>query len=231
VKYVVWINERIIRRTYLIKNLNTKQYNKFLTIFFEDKKKAEVLIKMKSLLSFNFNLTQCTTKKLIRFHHILKTNNFEYDLYTEKLFDICDHKYITQYNYSKLLCYIKDLNDFEKRILKIRWGPGNHKTIKKNVNAHYVKHPLSNNEKEHWKYILGNVNQHTYELYAINSFYKLKNVIVHTDGVNVFLSGFYNNVFIIGRYCDAVFGISSCYYVESGEKLGRYSGKCFEIIF
>ena len=121
---------------------------------------------------------------------------------------------------------IKDIeNNFN---FNIKWGPGNHKNIAININEHFKKHVLSE-EGKYWFKILDKIDYTSYQKYAIDSFYKMKKVIIHTNGVDVYLSGFYGNIFIIGRYDNNIFGISSCYYVESGEKLGRYKGLCLQL--
>ena len=188
-----------------------------------------------------------TVSELIKLNKIVLNNKLSLELVI-KIFDRFKTINITEYNVNKLSLYLRDINKFNK--LNIKWGPGNHKSITNNINEHFNKHVLSE-EGEHWHKILNKMNckstnsanknccildkgnlkvsLKSYEKYAIDSFNKMKNVIIHTDGVNVHLSGFYNNIFIIGRYDNETFGISSCYYVETGEKSGRYKGLCLKL--
>jgi hypothetical protein len=116
---------------------------------------------------------------------------------------------------------------FQNKKLSVQWGPGNNKTKKENVYKHYLKHALSD-ENQFWELILNDINCESYMKYTIGIFYKLSRVLIHTNGTNVYMSGFYNNVFVVGRYEGDVFGISSCYYIESGEKLGRWKNVCYK---
>ena len=210
------------------------QYNNFLSMFMKNKTRAEFMLlnKMFQLFDFDSNISDIysySKNKLIKLNNISKKIPLESAI---KLFNKFNYKHITKFNYHNLLLYLRDMDNFKNHKIKITWGPGNHKNVRENVNEHYIKHVLSNvlsNEQIYWERILDTVNCESYKSYAINSFYKLKKVLVHTDGVNVYMSGFHHNVFIIGRYDGDMFGISSCYYVENGEKLGRYKGLCFKI--
>ena len=126
----------------------------------------------------------------------------------------------------KILLYLWDENK-----INIGWWACNHGNVIKNIEEHFIKHVyhVLSCEGVYWKSLLDEISCDSYKKYTIDVFYKMKNVIVHTDGINVYLSGFYDNVFIISRYHDDIFGISSCYYVENGEKNGRYKGICFEL--
>ena len=166
-----------------------------------------------------------TISELIKLNKIVSNNKLSLDI-TIKLFEKFNTINITEHNVYKLFLYSKDIeNNFG---LNIKWGPGNHKNITDNITNHFKKHVLSE-EGKYWLKILDSLDCKSYEKYAIESFYKMKDIIIHTDGTKVYLSGFYGNVFIIGRYHNNVFGISSCYYVESGEKLGRYKGFCLKL--
>jgi hypothetical protein len=147
------------------------------------------------------------------------------------LFNKIPYEKISMYNVTKLLLFVKDEYRFRNKMIDIKWGPGNNGNRMDNVKKHFIKHVLSD-EGYYWVNILNDISCKEYEQYAINIFYKMKNVIVHSDGVNVYLSGIYGNVFIVGRYDDnGLFGVSSCYYVKDGDKLGRYNDYCFEIEF
>ncbi len=178
--------------------------------------------KLNSLFEFN-KLRSYSISELIKINKIVLNNKLSLDIII-RIFD--KFKNITEYNISKLSLYLRDIDKFGN--LNIKWGPGNHKNITNNINEHFNKHVLSE-EGKYWHKILDKVNYSSYEKYAINSFHKMKNVIIHTNGVDVHLSGFYGNIFIIGRYDNDIFGISSCYYVKSGEKPGRYKGLCLEL--
>lgn len=92
-----------------------------------------------------------------------------------------------------------------------QWGVGNHATTKINVQKHYEKHILS--KRENWEsYNIYNAKD--YEMFAINTSKIIKNRMVHTNGKNVYLSGFYKNILIIGRLGnERQIAISSCYIV------------------
>ena len=220
-KYEVWLKIDKQYKYNLISKLTSKQYHNFISQFFTNKeqtthilfKKFNVLFNVNKLKSYNINelikLNKITVKSKLILDDIIK------------LFDRFNITNITEYNASKLLLYLGNINN-------IQWGPGNNKNISDNINQHFNKHVLSE-EGKYWVKLLDKIDCKLYERYAINSFDKMKNIIIHTDGINVYLSGFYNNIFIIGRYDNNIFGISSCYYVKSGEKLGRYKGLCLQL--
>lgn len=134
-----------------------------------------------------------------------------------------DLEVINTHNIQQLLDFIRDERKFVRGRIDVGWGPGNYDNPKLNLLHHYRKHILdSDAERERWKDILPILSEESYRDYAINSFYKMQRVVIHSNGKTVYLSGFYENVFIIGRYHEGIFGLSSCYYVELGEKEGRY---------
>lgn len=137
---------------------------------------------------------------------------------------------LNKQNIHSILEYVINENNFSNKSVNVGWGPGNHGDIATNIDEHYKKHVLTN-EGIHWSKLLTTMTHDSYMNYAIDSFYKMKNVIIHSNGKNVHLSGFYGNVFIVGRYHEGIFGISSCYYVENGEKNGRLQNLCFGINF
>lgn len=143
------------------------------------------------------------------------------------LFDKINYQKINMHNVKNLLLFVRDENDFIRGKKIIEWGRGNYKSVEENIKKHYEKHVLNEDEGIYW----GNVDCDDYEKYAIDNFYKMENVIVHSNGRYVYLSGFYGDVFIVGRYDDGVFGISSCYHVDGGVKNGRYKDYCFGIDF
>lgn len=176
-------------------------------------------------LSFDF-LGKYNNTELLRLHKIIEYVGIDN---TIKICSKAKINNITKYNANLLLLYINNIENFISKKIAINWGPGNYGRYEKNIDEHYKKHILSD-EGMYWSNILSELNCEYYKKYAIDSFYKMKNVIVHSNGKNVYLSGFYGNVFIVGRYDNnQTFGISSCYYVINGEKKGREKDFCFYI--
>ena len=201
--------------------LTSKQYSNFISQFFINKEQTIHILFKKFNVLFNVNkLKSYRISELIKLNKITVKSKLLLDDVIS-LFDKFNIVNITEYNANKLLLYLGNK-------INVKWGPGNHKNITNNINQHFDKHVLSE-EGKYWVKLLDKIDCKSYEQYAIDSFHKMKNVIIHTDGINVYLSGFYNNIFIIGRYHDNIFGISSCYYVKSGEKLGRYKGLCLQL--
>jgi len=222
VKYEVWLKTDNQYKYNLISKLTSKQYSNFISQFFTNKEQTTDILFKKFNVLFNVNkLNAYRISELNKLNKITVKSKLSLDDVI-RLFDKFNITNITEYNASKLLLYLRnEIND-------VKWGPGNHKNITDNINQHFNKHVLSE-EGKYWVKLLDKIDCKSYEQYAINSFDKMKNIIIHTDGINVYLSGFYNNIFIIGRYHDNIFGISSCYYVKSGEKLGRYKGLCLQL--
>jgi hypothetical protein len=207
-----------------------------------NQEKAEYLLR--NALMFDYNLEKYSYSQIRKLQTLSKDINSDVLI---ELFDNFNYEHITKHNWKNLLSY---LNDFDNKLsdvltsdnnlspmgvnvshrsvltsdnsFNVEWGSGNHKSKKENVNAHYTKHVLSS-EGDHWANLISKDKQ-SYERYAIDSFNKLKKVLVHTDGKNIYISGFLGNIFTIGRYYGDKFKLSSCYYVESGEKMGRYKG-------
>ncbi len=225
-KYEAWCHIDKHYKSNLINKLTLQQYNNFLQLFFENKLQTEQILFKKLFNLFDSdNLGVYNIKQLIKLNYIAK----HIDLIAAKqLFNIINYQQINVYNVKKLLLFLNDEHKFKSHEIDVDWGPGNHGNVHDNVNQHFIKHVLSD-EGIYWKTLLNEINCDNYKKYAIDAFYKMKNVIVHSNGFKVYLSGFYGNVFIVGRYCNELFGISSCYYVESGEKNGRYNDYCFDI--
>jgi len=222
VKYEAWLNIDKQYKYHLLSSLTTLQYENFIIQFHNNIKQTEYILfnKLYSLFDIN-DLKSYNNRELIKLHKISQKIGI-YDAI--KIFDkVILRNNISYYNVNKLLLYLNDEDNFRNKTIDIKWGPGNHKNINDNVKYHYIKHVLSKDEQ--WD----NISEEEYQQYAIDTFYKITNYLVHTDGKNVYLSGFYNNVFIIGRYHNNIFGISSCYYVKNGQKNGRYNGLCFKI--
>ncbi len=227
-KYGAWLETNKHYKSNLINKLTLQQYNNFLQLFFENKIQTEQLLfkKLFNLFDSN-NLGTYNYKQLIKLNNIANHVGLEDAI---RLFNKINYQKINKYNAKNLLLYLNDEDKFKCGKINIDWGPGNHGNINNNIAQHFIKHVLSE-EGEYWKTLLTEINYDNYKKYAIDAFYKMKNVIVHSNGFDVYMSGFYGNIFIIGRYHKWVFGISSCYYVESGEKHGRFNNYCFGIDF
>ncbi len=228
-KYVAWLNINPQYKSHILKILNELQYFNFLMLFFKNRILAEFIFykKLYHVLCLN-NIHHYSQDELIKLNKLFNVSN-NISLKLLKLSENFHvHQYINKHNIHNLLLLINDFHG--KKHIIIEWGPGNHENPIINLKAHYQKHVLSD-EGLYWKNLLSDFTLDNYKNYAIHSFYKMKKVIVHTNGKHIYLSGFYGNVFIIGRYHDNIFGISSCYYVINGEKLGRYKNKCFDIEF
>lgn len=106
----------------------------------------------------------------------------------------------------------------------IEWGPGNNGNPHNNMIKHKVKHLLELQEL-----LSSGKHIEEYIKYAVDVFYYMTDVIVHSNGRGSYMSGFFEKMFIVGRYEGEVFGISSCYLVESGIKEGRLKDECFRV--
>jgi hypothetical protein len=218
-KYVAWANIQQQYKFYHIHQLNISQFCNFLILFFRNIKLAEFVLFKKMYMLFNWdNLDEYNENELIKLYKLCKVVSLE------SAIKLVVYDNITIYNTRDILLFLRDKNKFINKEVDIKWGPGNHGNPIDNVKKHYIKHILSD-EGIYWN----NISLCDYEKFAIDSFYKMERIIVHTNGRNVYLSGFYGNIFIVGRYDGDVFGLSSCYYVENGEKKGRYKGMCFKI--
>jgi hypothetical protein len=225
VKYVAWTYIDRQYKTNLINNMTKTQYHNFLQSFFKDKELTEYILFKKMFKLFDcYDLGNYERDQLKKLNDMLKHVNI-YDM--TMLFNKINYQKINIFNVKNLLLFLRDENDFIGKKIIIGWGPGNYKNIDENIMNHYEKHVLDDEECSYW----GNVDCDSYKQYAIDNFYKMKNVIVHSNGRYVYLSGFYGDVFIVGRYDEGVFGISSCYYVAGGVKNGRYKDYCFDIEF
>jgi len=161
------------------------------------------------------------------------------------LLNKCNLDKITLYNVNDVLKYIKNYDSLISGKTKIEWGPGNHGESDKNVLMHFIKHVITDKtEGELIKNILvnnnlssnnnDNVNDYytmyqLYKNYPIMNFTKMEKITIHTNGKHTYMSGIYQNMFIVGRYTNDVFGISSCYYLFSGDKIGRHNTKCVDL--
>jgi len=141
---------------------------------------------------------------------------------------------ITPLNKSDLICLLDMRESFESRSVCIQWGPGNHGDPDLNLERHWHKHvEPDNSERPYWSKVLPDLTDpNSYGSYAVESFYQMTDVMVHTSGVGAHLSGFVGNIFIVGRLDHQVFGLSSAYVVlTSDKKGGRMKTKCFDLAF
>jgi len=229
-KYVAWLYKNHQHKNYFFSKLSSPQISQFITYYYQNKQLTEYILSKKL-----YNILNCSID--LENYDLNKLNLLANNIPIHQAILLCQTSAnITKYNANDILKFIHDKENFINKKIKIEWGPGNHKDPKLNLIEHYQKHVLSKetvpfNELAHWKSLLTDPTCESYGKYAIESFYKMQNVIVHSNGTHVYLSGFYGTVFIIGRYNGDVFGISSCYVVESGEKNGRFKYKCFDISF
>jgi hypothetical protein len=222
-KYVAWVNKDHRYKHHLFLKLSSLQISQFILIFHKNKSLAEYILlhKLYRILDDRIDFEK------YEFQELKKMNDLIQCIPIPQLVLLYDNsKNINKNNYGNLLKFIYDKQNFINQKIPIVWGPGNYKDIKTNIEEHYKKHVLCESEGQYWLQILDGM---TYEQYAIDSFYKMSHIIVHSNGKCVYLSGFYGNIFIIGRYDKDVFGISSCYYVPGGEKNGRKNDMCFKI--
>lgn len=246
-KYVAWLNDTFKYKINILSKLSLLQIKNLLILFCENRAQIEYIVthKLYGLLDMSNScdlLKQYKNSDLIKIYKLSQIINLQTIL---KMIIKIDIQRITKHNVKSILKYVDDANNFINKKVTIEWGPGNHGDTNTNINEHYKKHVLSETENQYWSLLVKNSSQSSqssqsnlstldcksYENYAIESFYKMKNVMIHSNGKGVYMSGFYGNVFIIGRYHNSVFGISSCYYVENGEKNGRLKDLCFSINF
>ena len=163
----------------------------------------------------NIKLCQIMHKKLYITKQVeIIIKKYGYHKYVNKFISVLGENIIkiTAYNVDHvfmmfILTKINKFNGFEC------WGLGNNKSIDINIQKHYEKHV--NNKEENWKDYLPNKNIECYKNFAINKCKQMKNKMVHTNGTKVYLSGFYDNILIIGRLINNKLCISSMYMVYS----------------
>jgi hypothetical protein len=252
-KYVIWMynNHKYFQSLFPLFKDNLDILPKLYSL---NKNKTHFIVTNRLIMLFNFFkfllnksnsisielLFQYTDKNLKKLNNIIsQINEEDYDNFIMLLYISALDK-ITKHNIKDLMRYVRSYSSFISCGIKIQWGVGNNKNISSNILNHYIKHTSSlSDEGIIWDKILYNQLEEItecekiklYEIYAIKSFYLMKDVIVHSNGINTYMSGFYGNIFIIGRYNGEEFGISSCYYVEGGKKFGREKDKCFSIVF
>lgn len=237
----IWVNENHIYKQKLFESMPDNYVMIFIDylIVSNDINVATHILKKRAyeLLMIPYNtLRNYTTQEMIKICKLIRLMNIEpKDMI--KILSKCELSKLTKHNINDVLKYVKNYDDMINGKLKIHWGPGNHNNIENNIYMHYIKHVVSDeNEGRMIKNIMGicdNMNENeVYELYKnypLNNFRKMEKITIHTDGRHTYLSGIYQNMFIVGRYSDDVFGISSCYYLFEGEKSKRYTTKCMNV--
>lgn len=184
-------------------------------------------------LAFEFPLSDI--KKIATLSKIIDQNKV-----VNILKSVTNPQIVTVSNVSNVSAFFDLYSDFCSKKVKIEWGIGNHSTVESNINEHYKKH-IDGNECEYWKSFLGeskalafdlerssnNVTLEMYTKFPLSNFYSMERIVLHSNGRDVHLSGFVDKFFIVGKFNSGVFSISSCYYVPSGEKKGRYATMLF----
>lgn len=182
-----------------------------------------------NLMNYRLPSIVCKYPYLINNLHII-CDKYGDNIYTNKFIEILGSNIdkITSFNINNIytifvLVYLNKFIGFKT------WGPGNNKTPDLNIIAHYNKHVVDN-KNENWKKYLNRLNVDEYKNFAINISQFMTNKIVHTNGVKVYLSGFYNDVLIIGRLDrNKNLGISSCYIVSDNSynaKIQSFLNNC-----
>lgn len=226
-KYEAWVRQNHKHKNALILSLSTNQLSIFISWFEIDSDKATYILNKRLGKLFDLPVTLLNQYEKRYFRQIYML--FDY-ISKEEIITIlpyCNLDKITKYNIRDVIRYFLDYDNLRNGIISIEWGPGNHKSIDINIKEHYIKHILSE-EGIHWKDRLHEITVNEYKNYAQNMFTKMDRVVIHSNGKSTYMSGFYENIFIIGRYHDGIFGISSCYYVQEGEKFGRYVDQCLK---
>lgn len=166
----------------------------------------------------------CVCVSVNRIHQIVCAVGHET---CRKLYQLIPPDKVTKHNVK----YLQRFSEEVHLLLNgdVGWGSGNHGSAEENIKEHFNKHVLCSIEGIFWGK-QGIISADDYAAYAVKMFRCMERVLVHTNGSGVYLSGFADKVFIVGRYDGQYqFGISSCYYVEEGNKPGRESGLCFSV--
>ena len=129
---------------------------------------------------------------------------------------------LTKYNIIDLHKYVRDSKAYICGAICMSWGPGNNGNAIQNMIGHRVKH-----ETELAEMLASGRTAEDYIAYTVDVFYYMRDVCVHTNGRGSYMSGFFDDMFIVGRYDGEQFGISSCYRVHTGIKEGRLKDLCF----
>lgn len=211
-----------------------------LSNIYDDVKIMFILSRKLYILFDRYNIIQSYTckqlQKIVNLSKIIPLNNILCILQRVQI------EKVTQFNVKDLYKFISNIDQFINGSVNIQWGPGNNrypninsiKHYKKHVDSSYEQHYL--NEYQDWEQLGDKLSVDfndcpMYINYAIDKFYQMSDVMVHTNGKGVYMSGFVMNVFIVGRYDKDTFGISSCYYVKSRKRMGRETDRVFDVTF
>lgn len=227
-KYGLYIFENHKYKNILISLL--PNLNSFLSLFYRCETLAKYILikKMYKLLELPVDILHKLSVKEAQKTHMLTGYISPQDITLLLLCSEIDK--VTKYNYKDIIRFIREYNDIRIGKINVSWGKGNHLNKVCNIYEHFNKHTKDNLEKIYWEQVLEVVTPTSYKLFTENIFKMLDKVVIHSNGRNTYMSGFYNNFFVVGRYHNNIFGISSCYYVEDGEKLGRYVDRCVKIV-
>jgi len=225
-KYEGWVNSNQIYHTILLQKLTQHQITSLTNLFHTNVTLAQYILSKKFYNTLHLPYLTCPL------HHLSRINSLLDVISATDLALLLSHiqnpHLITFQNYKDILRFIALKTAFESHSYPICWGTGNHTNSSTNVEEHYKKHVLDEEEGVHWRFVKSVAD---YQAFAVNNFYKMKDVYIHSHGKFVYLSGFHGNVFVVGRFDGDVFGISSCYYVETGRKEGREKGSCMVFAF
>lgn len=233
--YEAWLKNNTLYKTHLLSFLPSDKAESFLLLIVQSPEKILHILRKRLFVLFDrpellerYNCRQLS--KIAGLSTIIPLANLATVL--EKV-DLCK---ITKHNVKDLYKFVSNSLDFSEGRVRIVWGPGNNRYSSLNSVKHYRKHSEYDGEEsyclEYLQWEKMDMNDYpTYSEYALDSFYKMKDVLVHTNGRGVYLSGFHGNVFIVGRYNGDEYGISSCYYTDTPRKLGRELDAVFSLDF
>ncbi len=217
-KYVAYLYTHHQYKNLLLSNLSQSQIQLFISLLDYDPKKAITLFKKRLFTDLPIEVYK--QYDIIELEKIITLLPYSSDLL--QILPLCNLQKINKHNVCDIVRYYHEFSNL--RSGPVQWGPGNHIDIGTNIQEHYIKHVLSKDED--WNFI-SSVKEYQEE--AQNMFCKMERIVIHSNGKSTYMSGFYNKYFIVGRYHQGIFGISSCYYVSSGEKLGRYTDQCVRL--
>lgn len=212
--YVAWSKTDHIRKSALVGNLTDRQRSDLAELIRVKTLLANSIMKKKlcNLIGLPIDLlASYSLRQLNRLSGLVEACGYE------SIVCVLPHvklEKVTKYNVRDLCRYIRDLNAFKEGCIHVTWGPGNNGSPSENAIRHMRKH-------------LTDAPLGVYIETPVQLFYYMRDVVVHSNGRGTYMSGFYDNLFIVGRYCGDAFGISSCYLVASGHKEGRLKDMCF----
>lgn len=225
-KYVTWLYSHHKYKNILISPLTIFQQISFRSLFDMNSVCAIYIItkRLYRLLRLPVDILRLySCNELQRIYMLMEYTSQDNMLL---LLKYCKLSKITKYNINDLIRIIADHEDITNGVISVKWGKGNYANIETNIKQHYIKHVLSE-EGIYWKQVLPELTEYHYKFYTEKIFKRINKIVIHSNGRYVCLSGFYNNFFVVGKYEEGKFTISSCYYVVNGEKYGRYVDSCY----